>query len=178
MPARGLLRQGLDCGGRPDPRDRLVQPDQPPALPLEPRQLADDVSAGEAAGAQSIWGVIRALHVERIGHGTHAEQDPVLLDYLAEHQIPLEMCPISNVKTGAVPSLQAHPVRRYFERGILVTRLWYIRSVDPQTVLYTGLTRDGTFLIEKGKITEIRFKIVFGLLGGGIDYLTGTVSGW
>jgi predicted Zn-dependent protease len=37
-------------------------------------------------------------------------------------------------------------------RGILVTRLWYIRSVDPQTVLYTGLTRDGTFLIENGKI--------------------------
>lgn len=38
------------------------------------------------------------------------------------------------------------------ERGILVTRLWYIRLVDPQTLLYTGLTRDGTFLIEKGKI--------------------------
>lgn len=38
------------------------------------------------------------------------------------------------------------------ERGILVTRLWYIRLVDPQTVLYTGLTRDGTFLIESGKL--------------------------
>ena len=37
-------------------------------------------------------------------------------------------------------------------RGILVTRLWYIRSVDPQTLLYTGLTRDGTFYIENGKI--------------------------
>lgn len=40
------------------------------------------------------------------------------------------------------------------ERGILVTRFWYIRPVDPRTVLYTGLTRDGTFLIEKGKITK------------------------
>ena len=40
------------------------------------------------------------------------------------------------------------------ERGILVTRLWYIRSLDPRTVLQTGLTRDGTFLIEKGKITR------------------------
>lgn len=39
------------------------------------------------------------------------------------------------------------------ERGILVTRFWYIRAVDPRTILYTGLTRDGTFLIEKGKIT-------------------------
>ncbi len=37
-------------------------------------------------------------------------------------------------------------------RGVLVTRLWYIRSVDPQTLLYTGLTRDGTFYIENGKI--------------------------
>jgi predicted Zn-dependent protease len=38
------------------------------------------------------------------------------------------------------------------KRGILVTRLWYIRTVDPQTLLYTGLTRDGTFYIENGKI--------------------------
>src|ERR1700761_638243 len=38
------------------------------------------------------------------------------------------------------------------DRGILVTRLWYIRAVDPQTQLYTGLTRDGTFYIENGQI--------------------------
>lgn len=40
------------------------------------------------------------------------------------------------------------------ERGVLVTRFWYIRSVDPRTILYTGLTRDGTFLIENGKVTR------------------------
>jgi predicted Zn-dependent protease len=40
------------------------------------------------------------------------------------------------------------------ERGILVTRFWYIRPVDPRTILYTGLTRDGTFLIERGKVTR------------------------
>ncbi|HVT38055.1 MAG TPA: TldD/PmbA family protein [Gemmatimonadaceae bacterium] len=40
------------------------------------------------------------------------------------------------------------------ERGILVTRLWYLREVDPRTILYTGLTRDGTFLIEKGKVSR------------------------
>jgi predicted Zn-dependent protease len=39
-------------------------------------------------------------------------------------------------------------------RGILVTRLWYLRQVDPRTILYTGLTRDGTFLIENGKISK------------------------
>ena len=40
------------------------------------------------------------------------------------------------------------------ERGVLVTRFWYLRPVDPRTILYTGLTRDGTFLIERGKITR------------------------
>jgi len=39
-------------------------------------------------------------------------------------------------------------------RGILVTRLWYLRQVDPRTELYTGLTRDGTFLIENGKLSK------------------------
>ncbi|HVG44748.1 MAG TPA: TldD/PmbA family protein [Longimicrobium sp.] len=43
---------------------------------------------------------------------------------------------------------------RSTERGLLVTRLWYIRAVDPRTILYTGLTRDGTFLIENGSITS------------------------
>ena len=40
------------------------------------------------------------------------------------------------------------------DRGVLVTRFWYLRPVDPRTILYTGLTRDGTFLIERGKITK------------------------
>jgi predicted Zn-dependent protease len=40
------------------------------------------------------------------------------------------------------------------ERAVLVTRLWYIRSVDPRTLLHTGLTRDGTFLVENGKIVH------------------------
>jgi predicted Zn-dependent protease len=43
---------------------------------------------------------------------------------------------------------------RSTERGILVTRFWYIRPVDPRTLLYTGLTRDGTFLIERGQVTR------------------------
>lgn len=84
--------------------------------------------AGEAAGADSIWGAIRALHVERIGHGTRAEEDPALLDYLARHAIPLEMCPLSNVRTNVVESIEKHPVRRYFERGILVT----VNTDDPK----------------------------------------------
>jgi len=52
--------------------------------------------AGEAAGAESIWGAIRALEVDRIGHGTRAIEDPELLSYLLAKQIPVEACPISN----------------------------------------------------------------------------------
>ncbi len=84
--------------------------------------------AGEVAGAESVWGAVRSLEVERIGHGTRAEEDPALLDYLAEHQIPIEMCPISNIRTGVVQSIQEHPVKRYYERGLMIT----INSDDPK----------------------------------------------
>lgn len=94
------------------------------------RQLGFHTSAhaGEAAGAESIWGAIRSLRVERIGHGTRAEEDESLLDHLAEQGIPLEVCPISNVRTGVVSSIKEHPVRRYCERGIVVT----INTDDPK----------------------------------------------
>lgn len=96
----------------------------------EARRLGFHTSAhaGEAAGAASIWGAIRALGVERIGHGVRAAEDPALLDYLVEHRIPLEMCPISNLRTGVIRSLEQHPARRYFERGIIVT----ISTDDPK----------------------------------------------
>ncbi len=51
--------------------------------------------------------------------------------------------------TGSIDDLV-----RSTERGILVTRFWYIRALDPRTILYTGLTRDGTFLIENGRISH------------------------
>jgi adenosine deaminase len=84
--------------------------------------------AGEAAGPESMWGAIKGLRAERIGHGTRAEEDPALVAYLAETQLPLEMCPLSNVRTGVVPELAAHPIRRYFEQGVLVT----VNTDDPK----------------------------------------------
>lgn len=84
--------------------------------------------AGEAAGAASIWGAVRELGAERIGHGTRAKEDPCLLDYLAEKQIPLEMCPLSNVRTGVVNSIDEHPIKHYAERGLLVT----VNTDDPK----------------------------------------------
>ena len=77
--------------------------------------------AGEAAGAQSIWDAVQELGVERIGHGTRAFEDPELVEYLIAHRIPVEMCPMSNVRTGVVRSLREHPVRRYFNAGMVVS---------------------------------------------------------
>ena len=84
--------------------------------------------AGEAAGPESIWSAINNLKIERIGHATRAIEDEKLVDYLAEHSIPLEICPISNVKTGVVSSIKQHPVRYYYNRNIPVS----INTDDPK----------------------------------------------
>jgi adenosine deaminase len=77
--------------------------------------------AGEAAGAASVWGAVRALRVDRIGHATRAAEDPDLVKYLAARRIPLELCPLSNVRTGVINSAEAHPLRQYFAAGIPVS---------------------------------------------------------
>ena len=59
--------------------------------------------------------------------------------------------PAGYAMTGGNASMEE--MIRSTERGLLVTRMWYIRPVDPRTILFTGLTRDGTFLIENGRIT-------------------------
>lgn len=74
--------------------------------------------AGEAAGPESVWGAVRSLNVDRIGHATRAAEDPLLVDTLKSRQIPLELCPLSNCATGIIPSLSRHPVRRYFDLGM------------------------------------------------------------
>jgi adenosine deaminase len=77
--------------------------------------------AGEAAGAASVWGAVRALRVDRIGHATRAAEDPELVKHLAARRIPLELCPLSNVRTGTIKSVEAHPLRQYFDAGIPVS---------------------------------------------------------
>jgi adenosine deaminase/aminodeoxyfutalosine deaminase len=76
--------------------------------------------AGESAGPESIWGALN-LKAERIGHGLTAAQDPELLDELAERQVPIEICVTSNLSTGCCPALAEHPVRRYFDHGLMLT---------------------------------------------------------
>ena len=83
--------------------------------------------AGETTGPQTIWDAINYLGAERIGHGTSAPQDRTLLSYLAENGIALEVCPTSNLATGAVASLDDHPIRDMVAAGVHVT----VNSDDP-----------------------------------------------
>jgi aminodeoxyfutalosine deaminase len=77
--------------------------------------------AGETTGPATVWSALTDLGAERIGHGIGAVTDPRLLDHLAEHRIPLEVCPTSNLRTAAVASLEAHPFPRLLQWGVPVT---------------------------------------------------------
>jgi len=83
--------------------------------------------AGETEGPASIWGALRSLNAVRIGHGVRCLEDPKLVAYLRENQIPLEVCPSSNVCLGGTPSLAQHPLPKLLEAGLFVT----INSDDP-----------------------------------------------
>ena len=76
--------------------------------------------AGETAGPESIWGAIN-LRAERIGHGLTAAQDPDLVEELAQRQVPIEICITSNVRTGCCKTVSEHPVKQYFDHGLMIT---------------------------------------------------------
>jgi adenosine deaminase/aminodeoxyfutalosine deaminase len=82
--------------------------------------------AGENTGPQSIWAALN-IGAERIGHALSAQQDPELLEVLAQRQVPLELNITSNLRTGCCPRLLEHPVKRYFEEGLMIT----LNSDDP-----------------------------------------------
>jgi adenosine deaminase len=79
------------------------------------------VHAGEAFGPASIHQAIHLCHASRIGHGTRLREDPDLEQYVNDRRITLECCPTSNVQTGVVATLEDHPIRHYYDRGLLVT---------------------------------------------------------
>ncbi len=83
--------------------------------------------AGETTGPQTVWDALNELGAVRIGHGTTSAQDPALLAHLAEHRIPLEVCPSSNIATRAVATLAEHPIVAFREAGVLIT----VNSDDP-----------------------------------------------
>ena len=83
-------------------------------------------STGPVEGPASIWSAIN-IGAERIGHGLAAQHDADLLRILAERQIPIEINVTSNIRTGCCPAFDQHPLREYFEGGLMVT----LNSDDP-----------------------------------------------
>lgn len=82
---------------------------------------------GKLAGPLSVWGALKKLKANRIGHGNRAAEDKKLLRYLARYQVPLELCPMSNVHLRTYETLDRHPLRKFLDAGCLVT----INTDDP-----------------------------------------------
>lgn len=113
------------------------------------------VHAGETVGPQSIWGALRDLKADRIGHGLHAVEDRELVRYLAEQRIPIEACITSNVLTGCCGSLEQHPLRMLVDTGVVVT----LNTDDPE-MFHTSLSREyqiaqDTFCFAEEELREL-----------------------
>lgn len=141
MPIVGIGIGGSEHDHPPEPYASVYQ--QARALGLR-----TTAHAGEAAGPASVWGALHALKVDRIGHGTRAVEDPELVEFLRETRIPIEMCPISNLRTGVVSSLAEHPIRAFFDAGLLVS----VNTDDPK-MFDTSLNAEYLALAEQLSFT-------------------------
>ena len=111
--------------------------------------------AGETVGPDEIWGSIDLLGAERIGHGISAARDPALMRTLVERGITLEVCPTSNICTGAVASIDAHPFPVLRDAGVRVT----VNTDDPG-MFSTDLNREyliahETFGLDAAALAEL-----------------------
>ena len=85
------------------------------------KNMAATIHAGEAYGAESIHQALHYCKAHRIGHGTRLYEDADLMAYVRDFRVPIEICLTSNVQTRAVASFAEHPVRQYFDYGIVVS---------------------------------------------------------
>jgi adenosine deaminase len=85
------------------------------------KNMAATIHAGEAYGAESIHQALHYCGAHRIGHGTRLFEDPDLLAYVRDFRVPIEICLTSNVQTRAVASFAEHPVRQYYDAGIVLS---------------------------------------------------------
>jgi adenosine deaminase len=119
----GVIALGLggsEVGHPPEKHRAAFERARAAGLPSVPH-------AGETAGPSSIWGALRSLSAVRIGHGVRCLEDPALVAELRDRQIPLEVCPTSNVCLGVAPSMAEHPLPQLIEQGLYVT----VNSDDP-----------------------------------------------
>jgi adenosine deaminase len=111
--------------------------------------------AGEVAGPSSVWGAVDTLGCERIGHGIRSIEDLQLIDHLRASGVVLDVSPSSNVCTGAVPSIAAHPLRRLFDTGVALTL-----NTDDPTFFKTTLNDEyrlaaGVFGFSAAELAEL-----------------------
>jgi adenosine deaminase len=85
------------------------------------KNMAATIHAGEAYGPESIHQALHYCHANRIGHGTRLFEDPDLMNYIRDFRIPIEICLTSNVQTRAVSSFAEHPLRRYYDEGLMLS---------------------------------------------------------
>ena len=106
--------------------------------------------AGEDVGPESIWDSINLLKAERIGHGISAIKDQKLMELLKEKQIPMELCPTSNLFTKKyVNDIKKHPIKSFYEQGLCVT----LNSDDP-TLFGSELVDEYVMLYENKIFTD------------------------
>jgi adenosine deaminase/aminodeoxyfutalosine deaminase len=115
---------GIGIGG--DERRTGAEPFRELYAEAKKNGLHLTVHAGETVGPEGIWSALN-IGAERIGHALSAGKDPELIDVLATKQVPVEICITSNLRTGCCAHLEDHPVREYFENGLMVT----LNSDDP-----------------------------------------------
>lgn len=99
--------------------------------------------AGEISGPDSIWDVINKIHPNRIGHGVRCIEDPKLVDFIKQKQIPLEICPTSNLCLEIFKDFKSHPLKKLWDAGLFLT----INSDDP-ALFNTDLTNEYKMLVD------------------------------
>ncbi len=139
----GKFVRGIDLAG-----DEVKYPDHERfTVPFERARQAGlhlTAHAGEALGAESIRRALASLYPERIGHGIHAVESSEIISKLFEGRITLEVCPTSNIHTGAVRGLSQHPLYDLFKLGLRVTL-----NTDDPSVSATTLSNEYVVAVDK-----------------------------
>jgi aminodeoxyfutalosine deaminase len=141
----GLGLGGLEVGHPPEPFAEVFATARDSGLASLPH-------AGEVVGPASIRGALTALNADRIRHGIRAVDDPTLVTDLADRQLVLDVCPISNLRTGAVRSLDAHPLPHLFRAGVPCSL-----STDDPAMFDTDLGREYANAVERWAISPREF---------------------